>query len=95
MKKILAILLALAIAGCANIEKVEGDQVLNNRLAVKLPEAWNKLPAFGQPYETSCASGPASSPARRCPPSRPGAYLQARKRPACRPTPQAWRPTSW
>jgi len=41
MKKLLAILLVLLLAGCAAVVKVEGDQTLNNKLAVKLPDAWN------------------------------------------------------
>lgn len=57
MKKILAIFLMLLLAGCINIVKVEGDQVINNKLAVKLPHAWNKLPAFSQPYETWTLDG--------------------------------------
>jgi hypothetical protein len=50
MKKILAIGVGLLLAGCAAVVKVEGDQVLNNKMAVKLPEAWNRLNYPGQPY---------------------------------------------
>jgi hypothetical protein len=50
MKKILAIVLGLLLAGCAAVVKVEGDQVLNNKMAIKLPEAWNRLNSPGQPY---------------------------------------------
>jgi hypothetical protein len=57
MKKLLALLLAVLLAGCAAVVKVEGDQVVNNRLAVKLPDAWNKLNAYNQPYETWTQEG--------------------------------------
>jgi len=57
MKKIVALALALLLAGCAAIVKVEGDQTLNNKLAVKLPEAWNRLNYPGQPYEVWTQEG--------------------------------------
>lgn len=57
MKKLLAILVAVLLAGCAAVVKVEGDQTLNNKLAVKLPEAWNKLSYPGQPYEVWTQEG--------------------------------------
>ena len=57
MKKLLAILLALVLAGCATVVKVEGEQTLNNKLAVKLPEAWNRLSYPGQPYEVWTQEG--------------------------------------
>jgi hypothetical protein len=57
MKKLLALLLALVLAGCASVVKVEGEQTLNNKLAVKLPEAWNRLSYPGQPYEVWTQEG--------------------------------------
>ena len=57
MKKLLALLIAVLLAGCAAVVKVEGDQVLNNKLAVKLPDAWNKLNYPGQPYEVWTQEG--------------------------------------
>ena len=51
MKKLLAILLAALVAGCASVVKVEGEQVLNNRMSVQLPSAWNRIAANQQPYE--------------------------------------------
>ncbi len=53
MKKLLSLLLAVLVAGCANIAKVEGEQVVNQRLAVQLAEAWNKvsIPGDSQPYD--------------------------------------------
>lgn len=53
MKKLLVLVLAAMLAACAGITKVEGDQVVNGRLAVKLPDAWNKIAFAGdrQPYD--------------------------------------------
>lgn len=61
MKKLVIVLLVALLAGCAAVVKVEGDQVVNNRLSVKLPEAWNKLNQYGaqQPYETWTQEGAA------------------------------------
>jgi hypothetical protein len=58
MKKLLALVFALLLAGCAApIVKVEGDQVVNNKMAVKLPDAWNRLSYPGQPYEVWTQEG--------------------------------------
>jgi hypothetical protein len=59
MKKILAIVLAALVAGCAGVVKVEGDQVVNNRMSVKLPDAWNKFSAPGtaQPFDSWTQEG--------------------------------------
>jgi hypothetical protein len=53
MKKLLLIALTFIVVGCANIVKVEGEQVINAKMAVKLPQAWNKISATAsrQPYE--------------------------------------------
>jgi len=54
MKKfLLPLLLAALLAGCASIDKLEGEQVVNQRLAVRLTDAWNKvnIPGQRQPYE--------------------------------------------
>jgi hypothetical protein len=51
MKKILALLLAVLIAGCASIVKVEGEQLVNSRMSVQLPTAWNRIAINNQPYE--------------------------------------------
>lgn len=58
MKKIVATLLVALLAGCAAVIKVEGDQVVNNRLSVKVSDAWNKLPNRSEPYETWTQDGP-------------------------------------
>jgi hypothetical protein len=59
MNKLIPLLLAAALVGCAGVVKVEGEQVVNNRLALKLPEAWNRidLPGNKQPYESWTQEG--------------------------------------
>lgn len=59
MKKILALLLISLLAACTSIVKVEGDQVVKNRMAVKLTEAWNKveLPGNQQPFDVWTQEG--------------------------------------
>lgn len=53
MKKLLLIVLTLIVVGCANIVKIEGEQTINAKMTVKLPQAWNKVGATAsqQPYE--------------------------------------------
>lgn len=53
MKKLLLIALTLIVVGCANIVKVDGEQTINSKMTVKLPEAWNKiaLPGSQQPFD--------------------------------------------
>lgn len=44
MKRVLAaFLLASVLAACTTIEKVDGEQVVGGKLAVTLPQAWNKV----------------------------------------------------
>lgn len=57
MNKFLTFALALLLAGCAAVVKVEGEQTLNNKMALKLPEAWNRLAYPGQPYEVWTQEG--------------------------------------
>jgi hypothetical protein len=59
MKKLLLILCVAALSACTTVVKVEGDQIVNGRLAVKLPDAWNKLtlPANKQPFEVWTQEG--------------------------------------
>jgi hypothetical protein len=57
MKRIIALVVALLLAGCAAVVKVEGDQTLNNKMVVKLPDAWNRLAYPGQPYEVWTQEG--------------------------------------
>lgn len=59
MKRLLALLLALALAACTTISKVEGDQLVNHQLQVTVPTAWNKIQApWGEePYDTWTQEG--------------------------------------
>jgi hypothetical protein len=53
MSKILGLVLALLMAACTTIAKVEGDQVVNGKMIVNVSEAWNKVtdPWEGGPYD--------------------------------------------
>jgi hypothetical protein len=59
MKRLLVLWLAVLLAACTTIAKVEGDQVVNDRLAVHVPGAWNKIqsPWSDEPYETWTQEG--------------------------------------
>lgn len=59
MKKLAILLLVALLGACTSIVKVEGDQVVNGRMAVRLTEAWNKvsLPGVTQPFETWTQEG--------------------------------------
>lgn len=60
MKRIAAsLLLAMALAGCMSISKVDGEQVVQGKLAVQVPAAWNRMrdPFDVQPYETWTQEG--------------------------------------
>ena len=53
MKRLLALLLAVLLAACTSMAKVEGDQVVNERLVVHVPGARNKVVDRSEktPYE--------------------------------------------
>lgn len=51
MKKLLILFFAVLLAGCAAVVKVEGDQVVKDRLTLKLPAAWNRMAMVHEPYE--------------------------------------------
>ena len=59
MRKMLALLLALLLAACANVSRMHGEQVVNDRLAVHLTDAWNKVsdPWDVDPYDTWTQEG--------------------------------------
>jgi hypothetical protein len=59
MKLLLSLLLAAVLAGCASVGKIEGEQVVNDRLAVRLPAAWNKVsdPWDVDPFDTWTQEG--------------------------------------
>ena len=81
MKRIIswffAVLLTLVFGGCAVVEKVEGDQLLNNRLSMKLPQAWNRIAVNeGQPYQTWTQEGLAIDHLRLWAAVKPGEPLR-------------------
>jgi hypothetical protein len=59
MRLLLSLLLALVLAACTTIAKVEGQQLVNEKLAVEVPAAWNKIqdPWGGEPYDTWTQEG--------------------------------------
>jgi hypothetical protein len=59
MKKVIALLLAVLLAACANVSRMDGEQVVNDRLAVHLTDAWNKVsdPWEVDPYDTWTQEG--------------------------------------
>ena len=59
MKRLASLLLVLLLAACANVSRMEGDQVVNGRLTVHLTEAWNRVsdPWDVDPYDTWTQEG--------------------------------------
>ena len=60
IQKFIAIALVALLAACGTkIVKVEGDQIVNSRMSVRLSEAWNKvtIPSSLQPYDTWTQEG--------------------------------------
>lgn len=51
--------LALMLAACTTLSKMEGDQVVNEKLAVQVPSAWNRVndPWVVDPYDTWTQEG--------------------------------------
>ncbi len=60
MRRVLAVLLlAVSLTACTTVHKMHGDQVVNERLAVHVSDAWNKVvdPWEGDPYDTWTQEG--------------------------------------
>lgn len=59
MKRLIPILLALLLAACANVSRMHGEQVVNERLVVHLTDAWNRVsdPWDVDPYDTWTQEG--------------------------------------
>ena len=59
MKLLVPLLLAFVLAACTSISRMEGEQVVNERLAVQVPQAWNKVsdPWNIPPYDTWTQEG--------------------------------------
>lgn len=92
------LLTALALlAGCASVVKIEGEQLIGQRLSVRVSDAWNKLavPGAVAPYEAWTQDGMALDQLRFwaaikegqslvAPPPRPPAGAQAPRVPTFR-----------
>lgn len=59
MRLLFALVLAAMLGACTTIAKVEGLQVVNDKLAVDVPAAWNRIdsPWDDEPYETWTQEG--------------------------------------
>lgn len=59
MKLLVALLLAACLSACAMAYRMEGDQVVNDRLVVHVSAAWNQVsdPWDGDPYDTWTRDG--------------------------------------
>ena len=59
MKRVVLLLPALMLAACASVSRLDGEQVVNERLAVHVSQAWNKVsdPWEVTPYETWTQEG--------------------------------------
>jgi hypothetical protein len=59
MKRLLPLALALLLAACANVSRMDGEQVVNERLAVHVTDAWNRVsdPWDVDPYDTWTQEG--------------------------------------
>jgi len=79
-KTIAALLLALFVAACTSIAKVEGDQVVNGKLVVNVSQAWNKVtdPWEGGPYDMWTQEGIPLDHLRLWAGVRPGKALVAK-----------------
>ena len=55
----IAVLLLLLLAACTSMSKVDGEQVVNERLVVNVPGAWNRLVDRSEqrPYESWTQEG--------------------------------------
>jgi hypothetical protein len=59
MKRLLLLVMALVLAACTSMSKMEGEQVVGERLVVHVPGAWNKVVdrAEQPPYDTWTQEG--------------------------------------
>lgn len=59
MKKLLLAIIVAVLAGCASVVRVEGDQIVNQRLKITVAEAWNKVsvPGASQPFDSWTQEG--------------------------------------
>jgi hypothetical protein len=59
MKRIVMFIAVLLLAGCANVSRMHGEQVINDRLAIQVTDDWNKVsdPWDVDPYDTWTQEG--------------------------------------
>ncbi|HEX7888180.1 MAG TPA: hypothetical protein VF522_02370 [Ramlibacter sp.] len=59
MRRWLPFVLALLLAACANVQRMSGEQIVNERLAVTVSQDWNKVsdPWDVDPYDTWTREG--------------------------------------
>lgn len=59
MKRWFVLVLVLLLAACANVQRIQGEQVVNERLVVQVGDAWNKVsdPWDADPYDTWTQEG--------------------------------------
>ena len=59
MKRLLLLLVVVLLAACTSMVKVQGEQVVNERLVVDVPGAWNKVVDRSEkpPYESWTQEG--------------------------------------
>ena len=59
MKRLVSMLVVVLLAACTSMAKVEGEQVINERLVVNVPGAWNRVVDRSEkpPYESWTQEG--------------------------------------
>lgn len=59
MKRLVVLVLALLLAACSSMRRIDGEQVVHGRLAVQVSSAWNRVsdPWDVPPYETWTQEG--------------------------------------
>ena len=59
IKRLVTLGLAVLLAACANISRMDGEQVINERLSVQVSQAWNRIsdPWEVDPYDTWTQEG--------------------------------------
>lgn len=59
LRRAALVALIAVLSACTTIAKIEGDHVVHDRLAVRVPAAWNKIsdPWSAEPYDTWTQEG--------------------------------------
>jgi len=75
--KLLSVVLAACLAACTTITKIEGEQLVNERLSITLTDAWNKVQG-NQPFDLWTQEGVRLDTLRLWAAVKPGQPLMAR-----------------